>query len=154
MFQSCSITNGYCTLLPMLLYVPSSRDRVIGMQRFLLHWQTLLNSLVSRSLPISEVTSLPLERIALEFSFVPALMARLNICKVIRVSTVSLCRRFEGAGSRVPSISEALPRADEEFLIYFAKKLLVWSKGKLYSFFVYCVLFSSLYSEALTASWN
>lgn len=94
------------------------------MQRFLLHWQTLLNGLVSRSLPISEVTNLPLERIALEFSFVPALMARLNICKVIRVSTISLCRRFEGAGSRVPSISEALPRADE-FLIYFAKKLLV-----------------------------
>lgn len=81
--------------------------------------------------------NLPLEWFALEFSFIPASMARLKVCKAVRVSTISLCRGFEGAGSRVPSISEALPRAIEEFLVYIAKILLVYSKGKLYSFFAY-----------------
>lgn len=150
------MSNGYCTILSTYLYVPSSWNWMIGMQWFLLHWkiQTFLSCLVSQVPPHLRGDRPPFGVVCTWVFICSCFNGQTKDLQGDRVSIISLYRWFEGAGSWVPSISEALPRAVEEFLLYFAKKLLVWSKENLYSFFVYWVLFSSLYSEPLTASWS
>lgn len=145
----------------MLLHVLSNKDRMIGVQWFLAHWQRLLNFLVFQVPPNLRGNKHPFgEGVHLSFHLF-LLQQPYQRLSSIKKMLSELVWSHSADCLKVPVAElQIVPRLYQDQVrsswIYFAEEWLVWSKGTIFIFIslhIECFL-SFLYSEALTASWN